>query len=222
MTGARRRPRDHRRGRYRPTFNRASRRLREIERVLTLRGYVALSNDPERFLLPVAQCFHRIASDKTHSIPTSDDLLDRLEVWAGVRAPFVTREQFKAVIRKAMQRPQMDRADLLARRLALTYADRMALRITTIGACDVDKAARTRERKKRKRLREKARAAAKRAARNAVPRAVYLARSKSQLKPWEAEIPPVSRRTWYRRRKAQPIAAAPVAQVRVWTHNLIQ
>ena len=74
-----------------------------------------------------------------------------------MNAPIFKHEQLAAVARKAMARPRMDTADQLARRFGLTYADRSMLRISTIGACDLNKAARTRRRKERKRLRDRAR-----------------------------------------------------------------
>jgi hypothetical protein len=190
----RRRTRDHRRGRSRPIFSLARRRLREIEKIIRLRNYAEL--DAELYLVPVAQTFRRIFTEKCR-IPTIYDLLSQLEVWCELNAPIFTPDQLEAVARKAMRRPRMDTADALAVRLSLTYDDRMLLGITTIGACDLDKAARTRRRKERKRVRDRARAAAKRAARGAITRPEYLERSLSRLRPWEAEG--ICRRTWERR-----------------------
>jgi hypothetical protein len=84
------------------------------------------------------------------------------------------------------------RADALGRLLNLTDAERTRLRITTIGAIDVDKAEREKRRKARKRTKERER----RAARGATSRS----KSLTTTKPWLAEG--ISRRTWERRREA--------------------
>jgi cytosine/adenosine deaminase-related metal-dependent hydrolase len=96
-------------------------------------------------------------------------------------------------------------ADNLARFLGVTYAQRQALRLTTIGSVNVGKRARTVLRKRRACLREERR----RRATGAIPRAEYEAKSLSATKPWK-ELG-ISRRTWERRRNkardASPCAA---------------
>jgi len=149
----RRRTRDHRGGRGRPIFSLARRRLREIEKIIRLRSYVAL--DAELYLVPVAQTLRRITTEKCR-VPTTDDLLSQLEVWCELNAPIFTWDRLEAIARKVMRHPRMDTADALAARLSLTHDERTFLGITTIGACDVDKAARTRKRKERKRIRDRA------------------------------------------------------------------
>jgi hypothetical protein len=192
-------PRDHRRSSHRPVYNRASHRLRELERIISSRhGALFDTDDSDIYLVPVTQTL-RCIYEKRHGLATTADVLDRLQVWAQRWMPLVAEGQLEDAAREAMRRQKLDKADTLAARLKLTYAERMFLRITTIGSCDVDKAGRARRRKGRKRLRDRARAAAKRAARGAVLRSEYLAQSLSRTRPWEAEG--ISRSTWERRRR---------------------
>jgi hypothetical protein len=81
-------------------------------------------------------------------------------------------------------------ADNLARFLGVTYAQRQALRLTTIGSVNVGKRARKEMRKRRDRLAKER----KRRERGARPHSESL----SATKPWEAMK--MSRRTWYRQR----------------------
>jgi hypothetical protein len=99
--------------------------------------------------------------------------------------------------------PRRLRADTIARLLKVTDAERTALRIRTIGACDVSKAERAERSKQRRRVAEKQR----RLARGIIPRE----RSLSRTKPWEAEG--ISRRTWERRRKAVSQIRAPYSSL---------
>jgi hypothetical protein len=106
-----------------------------------------------------------------------------------------------------MNERRLIRADDLGKILMVTDAERTRLRFTTIGACDVSKAERTRRRKQRNRRAQEAR----RRARGATPRAQYLQAAIARQQPWIAEG--VSRRTWYRRQKSA--FKKSVAQVRV-------
>jgi hypothetical protein len=108
------------------------------------------------------------------------------------------REQ---LISRVLANPLRWRADSLARRLNLTEAERRRLRITTIGAVDLDKAARL---KRRRELSRQIKAAA-RQAKGAASRAYYEAQSLSRTKPWHAQG--ISRRTWYRRRGTSAVTA---------------
>lgn len=113
-----------------------------------------------------------------------------LETWA----PWMTLAEHREVIAEGIARQCHWKADALAWRLRLTREERMNLGITTIGAIDHGKAARTKRRKERDRERKEA----KRRAAGAKPRAAYEGDSIETAKPWAAEG--VSRRTWYRRR----------------------
>jgi len=84
-------------------------------------------------------------------------------------------------------------ADALAMYLGVSYAQREALRLTTIGSVNVKKRARKELRKRKARLREERR----RRAQGAKPRSQSLSRTK----PWEAEN--MSRAKWYRQQKVR-------------------
>jgi len=91
-------------------------------------------------------------------------------------------------------------ADRLGRLLRVSDAERSALKLTTIGAYDVDKDERERRRKERKRLRDRARREAERRAQGQLSREEYMAQVKAP-KPWEAEG--ISRAAWFRRKRRE-------------------
>lgn len=115
-----------------------------------------------------------------------------LETWA----PWLTLAEHRQVIADGIANQRHWKADALAWRLRLTREERTMLGITTIGAIDMAKAART----KRRRDRDRARKAAKRKAAGAIPRSQYEAGSVEKTRPWITEG--ISRRTWYRQRAA--------------------
>lgn len=88
----------------------------------------------------------------------------------------------------------------------MSYAERCALDIRTIGAFDVPKAKRAKLQKQKQRQRDRSRKEEQRRAAGACPRTDYLANSFSQAGPWEAFG--ISRRTWERRGKPVPEAEA--------------
>ena len=104
----------------------------------------------------------------------------------------ITEAEAIAVIDCAKQSPRARTADSVARQLGLTYRTREELRIRTIGAKDVGKRGRAVLRKRKARLRQEAR----RRKQGAKPQSESLARTQ----PWKALG--ISRRTWFRRRKA--------------------
>jgi hypothetical protein len=116
----------------------------------------------------------------------------RIASWIELQAPWMASAEAEALIAKVMAKPLRWRADRLAARLNLHEAERRRLRITTIGAVDVDRA----ERVKRRRERDRTVKAATRRTQGAKPRTNYEAHSISRTKPWEALG--ISRRTWYR------------------------
>ncbi|ANK85662.1 MULTISPECIES: hypothetical protein [unclassified Rhizobium] len=93
-------------------------------------------------------------------------------------------------------------ADALGHALHLSYAERSALDIRTIGAFDVPKAKRAKLQKAKRRQRDRSRKEEQRRAAGAVTRADYLDNSLSAARPWEAFG--ISRRTWERRGKPMP------------------
>jgi hypothetical protein len=115
--------------------------------------------------------------------------------WIDAWAPWLTAGEQRDLVGRSLANPQRWTADQLAWRLRLTKEQRNMLGITTIGAIDESKAART----KRRREREKQRRKASRRAKGALPRQEYEQRAISRAKPWEAEG--ISRATWYRRQR---------------------
>lgn len=113
-----------------------------------------------------------------------------LELWA----PWLTIAETKAIIGDALANPQRWKADALAWRMRLTKEDRRMLGVTTIGAIDENKAART----KRRRQMDRQRKENARRANGVKPRKVYEGQSVSAAKPWITEG--ISRASWYRRR----------------------
>lgn len=116
----------------------------------------------------------------------------RIPAWLSLWAPWMSRTEAQALTAKVIAKPIRWRADKLGKRLNLVEVDRTRLRITTIGAVDVDKAGRQARRKERARLRDEQR----RRSAGATSRAEYEAKSISKARPWEALG--MSRRTWYR------------------------
>ena len=194
-------PRDHTRGRGKIPFNRTTLRLREIERIIGYRhAIVPHTDDDELYLVPIAQLLRRNLSDRI-GMPTSHEVLDRLKVWADRWAPTTSDERLAEIVSMAMRVVKMETADQMAMRLRLSDKERSLLGITTIGAYDVNKAARKRRRKHRKRERDRINAAKKRVEQGIQPRSDYLARSLSRNTPWIADG--ISRRTWERRRNRE-------------------
>lgn len=125
----------------------------------------------------------------------------RAEQWLRLWAPWLTIAEQHTIITEAIAGARPWTADQLAWRYRVTREERTMLGLTTIGAIDYGKAART----KRRRDRDKSRKAAARRAAGIKPRREYEASAIERAKPWEAEG--ISRRTWYRRRGTSPATA---------------
>jgi hypothetical protein len=163
-------------------FNLARRRLNEIARVVMHRhGRLPATDDRAIYLKAAAW----------HLNPRDGDLHFALENWCRRVGATLPIGQINRIVKDT--KPRKLRADRLAKILKVTDAERTALKLTTIGACDVSKAERLRRRKERHRAAQQAR----RRARGDIPREQYLAQSASRTKPWEALG--ISRRTWERR-----------------------
>jgi len=114
----------------------------------------------------------------------------------------ITEAQASAVTEEASITRKCWSADNLARFLGVTYAQRQALGLKTIGSIDVKKCARRELRKREDRLYQECR----RRARGARPQSESLSRTK----PWEALS--MSRRTWERHRnKARDASSSAVS-----------
>lgn len=116
--------------------------------------------------------------------------------WIDLWAPWLTAKEQREIVPPILANPQRWKADALAWRLRLTMEQRTVLGITTIGAIDMNKGARTKRRKQRDRDRK----TSTRRKLGIKPRKLYEEQSLSRAKPWEAEG--ISRRTWYRRKQA--------------------
>jgi hypothetical protein len=114
--------------------------------------------------------------------------------WIEIWAPWLTAAEQRQVVPPILANPQRWKADALAWRLRLTKEQRTMLGITTIGAIDENKAART----KRRRAKDRQRKENARRAKGVKPRATYEGQSTSKAKPWLEEG--ISRAQWYRRR----------------------
>jgi hypothetical protein len=120
--------------------------------------------------------------------------LQTIPSWISLYAPWCSPAQAATIIADTLNAPKFWKAHELAWALKLTAADRKALRITTIGACDMSPQQRAKQRKLMKRLEREE----KRRAKGAIPRDQYLAKERAKPKPWLTQG--ISRRTWYRRR----------------------
>lgn len=116
--------------------------------------------------------------------------------WCRVFAPWATDADLLPITTAARNRRRMMRADGVAGLLHVTMAERLALKLKTIGAADMKKSARTKFMKERKRQMDRERDRQKRRAAGARDRKSYVAQSISTVKPWEALK--MSRAKWYR------------------------
>lgn len=121
--------------------------------------------------------------------------------WLNLWAPWLTLAEHKDIIGDALASPQKWKADALAWRLRLTKEERRMLGVTTIGAIDENKGART----KRRRALDRQRKENARRAKGVKPRKAYEGQSLSKAKPWVAEG--ISRAQWYRRRANETASA---------------
>jgi hypothetical protein len=181
-------------------YNRTTHRLREIERIISHRyGRVPETDDADIFFEQVADCLLQMQWKRTLRWLPLKELADRVKVWCEGWAPWASMIQCRDAAREAPRRKRVDTADQCAARLRLSYEERTRLRITTVGAFDVNKRQRAKLHKERKRIRDRERQARKRAERGAVPRTEYLARSYSRTQPWKPHG--IQRRSWERRRR---------------------
>jgi hypothetical protein len=182
-------------------------RLHEIERLIAWRhdGRLPDTDDADLYLPPVALCILTMTWRRARAKPSLDQLIDRLMVWCEGRAPTMNIMAIRRAARDARRSARHAKADELAAAIKLTYAERTSLAITTIGACDANKAERARRYLERKRehdrIKARERRAKQRRRKGGKTRAEYLAGYRQKARPWEDEG--VSRATWYRRLKAQ-------------------
>lgn len=141
------RRRYRRKGKFHTAPQIAALRLKDLARLFRARYGLALPDDDAgRDDLQVAL---------SHIAPLANSRT-RMERYIEIWAPWLTVREARALINQSLTDPQVWRADQLAWRLRLTAADRATLGITTIGAIDMNKAARTRARKERSKERSRA------------------------------------------------------------------
>lgn len=149
-----------------------------------------------------------------HKLPDTDDISEYLYivaqtlVWRGADAlqtelaawceglgggPDDLDDEIVRIARRAKTTPRKLSAETCGRKLGLTPAEREALRITTMRAVGQGPD----QQKARKRERERLRQAAKRRANGATPRSESIA--------VKARAAGISRMTWYRRLRRQPV-----------------
>jgi hypothetical protein len=162
-------------------FDPAAVRRREIERHARHVG-ASDTEDFGRWL--VAWVWHN-AGSRDHA--------GALQLAAERMGRTLTHAEAITTLEQADEMRQHRTADKLAKFLGITFSQRTALGITSIGSIDVNRRGRALLRKRRRRLYLERR----RRSRGARPRAEYEANSLARAKPWEAEG--MSRRTWYRR-----------------------
>lgn len=185
-------------GRSRPDryFDFKAWRLMEIMRVIRARyGRFLPENDGPEFFEAVAAAYQAGGSA---------NILGDLRGWCWCAAPWACDLKYAGVLAEVAAsvagRRRDLRADAIANLLRVTMAERLALGLQTIGACDVVPEERQKIMKDRKMENDRARQRAKRVAEGRQDRAEYEANSFSRTKPWEAAG--ISRRTWERRRVA--------------------
>ncbi len=127
----------------------ASLRIAELNRLYRARyGDVLPNNETGRQMITIAA---------HHLIHLAGDPQKRLMTWCSARAPWLTVAEVAATLSEVASNPRSWKADSLAWLLKLTYADRQALRIGTIGAIDCNARQRAALRKAKAKKREHAR-----------------------------------------------------------------
>ncbi|WP_434733924.1 hypothetical protein NL154_09085 [Rhizobium sp. YTUHZ044] len=141
-----------------------------------------------------------------------EDFVEVVLGWAARWLPWAEKAAIEVIIyERTKLRFSPLTADALGHALHLSFAERSALDIRTIGAFDVPKAKRARLQKEKRRQRDRNRKEERRRAAGAVSRADYLDNSLSAARPWEAFG--ISRRTWERRGKPMPEPMPDVAPI---------
>ena len=163
-------------------FDVRRRRCREIEALARYLG-AADTDDFDRFLVAWL-----------HARPAPGDRVFAVQNAAIRMGGRINDAKARALVEEARTTPRPEKPDGWATALCLTYKQRQALGITTIGAIDVRQHQREELRKQRRRQAEERR----RRARGAKPQS----RSLSRTKPWKAAG--MSRASWYRQRRSKP------------------
>jgi hypothetical protein len=129
-------------------------RLRQLERLYYSRYGRTLPEDDDAGREDLEIAAH-------HIFFLGGNVVDHIIKWASLWAPWMSPVDAEQMARRVAARPRKWLADSLAAELSLTMAERTALGITTIGAIDVDKAARDELRKLKNKLAMRASRAAR-------------------------------------------------------------
>lgn len=180
-------------------YDRRKHRLREIDAVAKDRhgDILPASVDPLPYIEAVAFTANALGASVEQA----------MSGWCGRFAPHLLSRigEFAPPIRMKVEGRRYDlSADDVAELLGVSFEERQRLGLKTIGCCDLSPEAFRDARKEAKRRRDRERLAEKRQAKR--PRSQAL----MQVRPWEAEG--ISRRTWYRRQKADGTEMSPRAQ----------
>jgi hypothetical protein len=167
-------------------------RIAEVKRVL--RDYYGVLDHDKDGRALFAILLHSIAS-----IGNPANKLDRCQEVRPEFAPWLSDDEFERMASEAIRSPRRWRADKLAQRLGVTNADRIRLKLCTIGATDRNKEERAYDRQERRPDHRRQRQRERRRAAGMKPRSQSL----SQTKPWQALG--ICRRTW-ERRQARAVA----------------
>jgi hypothetical protein len=124
-----------------------------------------------------------------------------INCWIEIWTPWLTVGDKAKIVTPILMNPRVWSADEMAHELGLKMEERTMLGITTIGAIDMNKAARTKLRKQRAAARKQK----LRANSGAKPRQIYESESISRAKPWLDQG--ISRATWYRRNRETGLVA---------------
>ncbi len=165
-------------------------RLREIEWVITSRhGRIIpdpFGTDDVDLCLAYARA--------VEASKTPQDLVE----WSRRWMPWAPAAEMDRIVLQEGWRAKPVGADQVAGMICVSFAERQALGLRTIGACDVSKAERSAAAAEAKREKDRRRQAEKRRAEGRVDRQTYLENSLSAQKPWEALG--ISRAKYYRQK----------------------
>lgn len=180
-----------RRQRFGWKFSPSLLRLREIEKLIKHRFKGPVPDPEGTDDRETALDFVRAAAFSV----TGQDMVP----WCRVYAPWATEADLVPIIAEASKRRRMMRADGVAGLLHVTMAERLALKLKTIGAADMTKAQRVKFMKARKKDADRKRREQERRAAGMKDRKSHAATDLKTIRPWEAEG--ISRATWFRRQR---------------------
>ncbi|MFG1241929.1 hypothetical protein V5F31_06050 [Xanthobacter sp. V7C-4] len=184
-------------------------RLREIERIIARRyGPAGCDTDDGAVYAILAShtLIPRLMQVQAGRTDTIELVVDRFTGWCARHLPMLPASEVRRIAERAIKEPRRFRADSAAKLIHLSMAERTALRVSTIGATDLDAEGRKAVSREAAKLRDRERKAQARRAGGArtqqeVEASSVAARCREQG---------ISRATYYRRLKAGKIKAEAV------------